>query len=334
MAARRGPILIEHDDAVKVLSPVEALPVPEDQESAPNAAEILVASELIIGSGSWISQLFWSALLGLIGIIISAAAWDYAVELIARNTILSQVTLVLLGVVAAGIVLVVLREVRAFARLRKIDSLQIQTVAARADGGSPEALALVSRLESLYSSREETRWGLQTLAQAKGDVLDGDALLTLAETSLLGPLDELAKTRIAAASRQVAAATALVPLALADVAVALVANVRMVRAVADIYGGRAGFFGSWRLLRAVATHLVATGAVAVGDDMLGSIAGGGVLAKISRRFGEGVINGALTARVGIAAMEVCRPMPFHALKRPGVSGLTGRALTGLFSSAK
>jgi putative membrane protein len=33
-------------------------------------------------------------------------------------------------------------------------------------------------------------------------------------------------------------------------------------------------------------------------------------------------------------MEVCRPMPFHALKRPGVSGLTGKALTGLFSSSK
>ncbi len=334
MTARRGPILIEHDDAVEWLSPVEALPVPEDQESAPNAAEILVASELIIGSGSWISRLFWGALLGLIGIIVSAAAWDYAVELIARSTILSQITLVFLAVVAAGILLVILREVRAFSRLRKIDSLQIQTVAARADGGSPAALALVSRMETLYSSREETRWGLQTLAQAKGEVLDGDALLALAETSLLGPLDERVKTRIAAASRQVAAATAIVPLAFADVAVALVANVRMVRAVADIYGGRAGFFGSWRLLRAVATHLVATGAVAVGDDMLGSIAGGGVLAKISRRFGEGVINGALTARVGIAAMEVCRPMPFHALKRPGVSGLTGRALTGLFSSAK
>jgi putative membrane protein len=78
------------------------------------------------------------------------------------------------------------------------------------------------------------------------------------------------------------------------------------------------------------THLVATGAVAAGDDLIGSLAGGGVLSKLSRRFGEGVVNGALTARVGVAAMEVCRPLPFNRKKRPSVSALVSRALAGLF----
>ncbi|WP_373050553.1 DUF697 domain-containing protein, partial [Thalassovita aquimarina] len=82
---------------------------------------------------------------------------------------------------------------------------------------------------------------------------------------------------------------------------------------------------------AVMAHLVATGAVAVGDDMLGSLAGGGLMSKLSRRFGEGVVNGALTARVGVAAMEVCRPLPFARKRRPSVSALVSRALTGLFS---
>jgi putative membrane protein len=69
--------------------------------------------------------------------------------------------------------------------------------------------------------------------------------------------------------------------------------------------------------------------VALTDDLIGSLAGGGVLSKISRRFGEGVVNGALTARVGLAAMEVCRPMPFAALPRPGVTQTVSRALAGL-----
>ena len=77
-----------------------------------------------------------------------------------------------------------------------------------------------------------------------------------------------------------------------------------------------------------------TGAVAVGDDLIGSVAGGGVLSKVSRRFGEGVINGALTARVGVAAIEVCRPLPFHQSTRPSVTGLVRRALTGLFGVSK
>lgn len=104
--------------------------------------------------------------------------------------------------------------------------------------------------------------------------------------------------------------------------------------VAEVYGAHAGFFGSWRLLRTVATHLLATGLVSAGDDLIGSVAGGHVLARLSRRFGEGMVNGALTARVGIAAMDVCRPLPFGALARPKVSNVVGRALTGLFQAAK
>ena len=70
--------------------------------------------------------------------------------------------------------------------------------------------------------------------------------------------------------------------------------------------------------------------MALGDDLLGSFAGGGVLSKLSRRFGEGVVNGALTARVGLAAMDLCRPLPWVAQKRPGVSVTVSRALAGLF----
>jgi putative membrane protein len=92
--------------------------------------------------------------------------------------------------------------------------------------------------------------------------------------------------------------------------------------------------GAWRLTRAVITHLVATGAVAVGDDLLGSIGGGHLISKLSRRFGEGLVNGALTARVGVAAMEVCRPLPFRTLQRPRVTRLVQRALTGLFEKSQ
>jgi len=102
--------------------------------------------------------------------------------------------------------------------------------------------------------------------------------------------------------------------------------------IAEIYGGRNGTLGAWRLTRAVMAHLVATGAVAVSDDLLGSVVGGGALAKISRRFGEGMVNGALTARVGIAAMEVCRPLPFQTVEPPRVRQVLAGAMAGLFTA--
>ena len=123
--------------------------------------------------------------------------------------------------------------------------------------------------------------------------------------------------------------TALVPLALADVITALTANLRMIRRIAKLYGGRSGVLSSWRLTRSVMAHLEATGAVAGDDDLIHSAAGGTLLTKLSRRFGEGVVNGALTARVGMAVMEVCRPLPFRAARRPSVSNVLSRATVGL-----
>lgn len=176
------------------------------------------------------------------------------------------------------------------------------------------------------------RWARDRVRETGLDAVDAGSVLVVAERELMGPLDSAARREIEAAARQVATVTALVPLAFADVAAALTANVRMIRRIAEIYGGRSGFLGGWRLTRTVLSHLVATGAVAVGDDLIGSVAGGGILSRVSRRFGEGLINGALTARVGVAAIEVCRPLPFRALKRPSVTSIVKRALTGLFGT--
>ena len=109
------------------------------------------------------------------------------------------------------------------------------------------------------------------------------------------------------------------PLALVDVIATLVKNLRMIRKIAEIYGGRSRFFGSWRMTRLALAHVVATGAVAIGDDLIGSVAGGSILTKFSRKFGEGVINGALTARLRVAAMQLCRPFAFQAGASPSVT---------------
>jgi putative membrane protein len=178
------------------------------------------------------------------------------------------------------------------------------------------------------------QWGASRLEDRVAESFDAETILGAVEDQLLAPLDAMALREVEAAARQVATVTALVPLAFADVIAALTANLRMIGRIAQVYGGRSGTLGSWRLTRAVIAHLVATGAVAVGDDLLGSVGGGHLLGKLSRRFGEGLVNGALTARVGVAAMEVCRPLPFSEGRRPRVSSLVGRALTGLFDRTK
>jgi putative membrane protein len=48
------------------------------------------------------------------------------------------------------------------------------------------------------------------------------------------------------------------------------------------------------------------------------LVGHGLAARLSAKLGEGVINGMMTARIGVAAMETARPLPFAAMKRPGL----------------
>ncbi|MHA3915265.1 YcjF family protein [Halovulum sp. GXIMD14793] len=324
----RGPVIIDADQLDPAPGPDQAPPVPD----APQTAAMQRGLQLAAKRANPFIKLVWAALTGLIAMAIGLAAWDFVTNLVSRNQVLGWIALVLVGIVALGLILFLLRELAGLARLARIDRLQAQAAEVRRDGDRTAALSLSGRLERLCRHRDDLRLGLDALTARRDELLDADAILDLTERSLMAPLDQMARVEIETAARSVAAATALVPLALADVIVALTANIRMVRRIAEVYGGRAGTLGSWRLLRAVAMHLLATGAVAVGDDLIGSVAGGGAISKISRRFGEGVVNGALTARVGIAAIEVCRPMPFHTEKRPRVGSLVKRALAGLFGN--
>jgi putative membrane protein len=93
-------------------------------------------------------------------------------------------------------------------------------------------------------------------------------------------------------------------------------NLRMLRKLATLYGARPGTLSLLSLARMVVTHIVLTGGIALGDDVIQQLVGHGLTARLSARLGEGVFNGALTTRIGIAAIDVCRPLPYVEQQRP------------------
>jgi putative membrane protein len=313
----RRPALIEVDGDA---DPGVAAPV------ADVASTFEGALRLTARRPSFLSRFAGWAFATFLGFVLTVAAWDFVTGLLARDSILGWIAFAVTGAAILAAVLLALREVAGFVRLRRLDVLRAGVLAA---ADPLQARKVMADVAALYARRSDMALAQAQLANHTHEMLDADALLAATETALMGPLDQAARREIEGAARQVALVTALVPLALADVAMALWANLRMVRRMADIYGGRSGGLASLRLMRRVLGHLVATGALALTDDLIGSVAGGGLLSKISRRFGEGVVNAALTARVGIAAMEVCRPMPFAALPKPKVTNLVSRALAGV-----
>lgn len=266
-----------------------------------------------------------------IGAFLSLAFWLWADQVIRdlfnRSDWLGYVATALLTTTALALIVVVSREVIGLMRLGAIQHLKTEAEAILPKTPAKQARSLVTRLESLLSHRPETAKGRAALNATKDEIIDAPQLMELAERELLTPLDSRARILILAAAKRTSVVTAISPRAVVDLAYVLFEVARLVRAMAELYGGRPGTIGLIRLLRDVIAHLAVTGSIAVGDGIAQQVLGHGIAARLSTRLGEGVINGLLTARIGIAAMDLCRPLPFRALKRPGVSDFMSDIMT-------
>ncbi|MBT8153931.1 TIGR01620 family protein [Epibacterium ulvae] len=329
------PILFDLEDDAATPTVADAAPVPDldgatlqaGSDTAGDASALSPIATRLSRKPSRLGRVFWSVLAALSGAMLSIWAWDFLTGLIGRFPVLGWAMSAGVVLLLALALLFALRELAGLVRLRRVDGLRRS--AKNVGDDLKAARQFAQDLSAFYKGRTELAWAQQNLTEHLPDVMDADAVLNLTEGELLAPLDSQALAEVEAAARQVATVTALVPLALADVVVALVASLRMIRRVGEIYGGRSGGLASWRLTRRVFAHLVATGAMAVGDDLLEPVLGGSILSKLSRRFGEGLVNGALSARVGLAAIDLCRPMPFSGARRPKTRTVIQKALKGI-----
>ncbi len=177
-----------------------------------------------------------------------------------------------------------------------------------------------AKLVALYRDRPETARARAEVEEAARAIIDGRDLIDVAERALLKPLDEKAQGEIAKAAKAVSIVTAISPRAILDVIFVIAQIIRLVRRIAEIYGGRPGLLGLIKLARSIGAHIAITGGMAVGDSLIQQLVGHGIASRISAKMGEGVLNGLLTARVGLSALAVCRPAPFavdEAARRQG-----------------
>lgn len=224
------------------------------------------------------------------------------------------------AVIAALALLIILgREFVALARLASVEKIRKRALDAVARDDARAARAVVAELSVFVSGKPETAAGRRALADLEGEVIDGANLVRLAEAEILVPLDAEAKLLILDAAKRVSIVTAVSPRAVVDVAYVVFESGRLIRRLAELYGGRPGTLGFFRLARDVLAHLAVTGSLAAGDSLVQQLVGHGLAARLSAKLGEGVVNGMMTARIGIAAMETARPLPFDAVRRPGVS---------------
>jgi putative membrane protein len=281
----------------------------------------------------WVGILL-SALSGLLVLGLGLTVENLVVELYAIAPWLGWVALVLSALALVAFLAIIGREVSGIMREQKIEKLREAAVDALAVKDHRAAKSIVSDLLGLYNARASALKGSARLMASMEEIIDADDRLAIAERELLAPLDAQAKRAIAGAAKQVSLVTAVSPRAIVDVAFVVFAAVRLLRTLARIYGGRPGLFGFLRLAKAAFNHLAVTGGMAVGDSLMQQVLGLGLAARISAKLGEGVLNGLMTARFGLAALSVCRPLPFIREEVPKIGDVAGELVSRAEAAAQ
>ena len=320
---RPRPRAFRLDDAQVIIEP-QAEPIPVEARAPALDAdereiEIAQRKGMLARWRPGLGALFWSGLGGLVSLALGVGFTQLLADLFARAQALGWIGVGFGALAGVALLAILAREGAAILRQSRIARLHADLARARASDDGEAARPLIARLIALYEGRPETAAGRAETAEAARAIIDGRDLIDIAERALLRPLDARAQGEIAAAAKRVSMVTAISPRAVLDVVFVVAQIIYLIRRIAEIYGGRPGLLGFFKLARSVGAHIAVTGGVAVGDSLMQQILGHGVASKISARLGEGVLNGMLTARVGLSALAVCRPAPFGLHKPPGVS---------------
>lgn len=320
---RRKPEVIRIDDPDLVVPP-ERLELGEDEapgggrrpevaaaeRTAPTAAAPRLTTGAMARHGIRWGTILAGALSLLAGIAMALAFANFVSTAFERQDWIGWIAFALLVIAGIALLAIIGREVVGLFRLRRLGRARrtLETALAKRDARS-ERQALEEIFSNL-SERPELKWPLARLAEHARNANDPGDLARLADRDVMPMLDGDARRLVAGTARRVSVVTALSPMAILTVSWILVENLRLLRALATLYGGQPGFLGTTRLARMVFTHIVATGGVALTDDLLGQFLGQDLVRRLSRRLGESIFNAALTARVGAAAIEVIRPLPY------------------------
>jgi putative membrane protein len=267
---------------------------------------------------SRLGAIFLTALGALVSLGIGLWTDRLIRDLFARSDWLGWLAAGLAAIAALSLVVILIRELVALARLASVEKIRKRALDAIARDDPRAARAVVDELSSFVAAKPGTAAGRRALADLRGEIIDGANLVRLAEAEILSPLDHEAKLLVLDAAKRVSIVTAVSPRALVDIAYVVFESGRLIRRLAELYGGRPGTLGFFRLARDVLAHLAVTGSLAAGDSLVQQLVGHGLAARLSAKLGEGIVNGMMTARIGIAAMETARPLPFSAVKRPGI----------------
>lgn len=218
---------------------------------------------------------------------------------------------------------------RAGRPLRELQKTQQLAAEVRDSRGTDAVEPLNRQLRELFDGKPQGAL-LVRVQDETPDYYDNSELLRHLELNFFEALDQEALRRIVRHATTTGALVGLSPFTTLDVLVALRQSMRMIDDVAQIYGVQPSVVVRWRLFKKILVLVAYSGASEYAvSELWPELVGDSMLSSVSARLGQGMGASLFMGRIGLAAINSCRPIPFSEKRRPKLGALTKRIASSL-----
>ncbi len=239
----------------------------------------------------------------VIGEIYRLISWGFGI-----HPILGVAFSGLVGIIFVGGILWLWQGMRGLRQLKIAEKLHQEAANLQDQKTHGQAAVLLKKLDHYYDNTPLTESFKTAIRQVDSAYNDGEIIRYVSHHALQAQ-DEAARQCLHRHSIQSGVMVALSPYATFDMWLVGWRNLKMLREIADIYGISPGTATQWKLLRKVLHNIAFAGlseiSIHAGSHLLSS----SLTASLSARAGQGVGAGLFTARSGLQAIKLCRPLP-------------------------
>ncbi|OUR87186.1 hypothetical protein A9Q81_26055 [Gammaproteobacteria bacterium 42_54_T18] len=202
-----------------------------------------------------------------------------------------------------------------------MDGIRKQSVRLLEGRDHGHAKNFISTLNTFYGNKPQQVYLKRCLDQLP-DYCDDREVIEHIDRTFLQPLDQEVLRRIANFSGQTGVAVAVSPWASVDMGLALWRSMKLVDEIAQVYGMRPSLANRYTLIKSVINQLALIGVSEIILDQTMEEIGVSTLSGIAGvRAGQAIGAGVYTAKIGVAAMIVTRPIAFSEKDRPKLKSL-------------
>lgn len=251
----------------------------------------------------------WRIALSLLAILLCVEGVNFFMTGFVDSPILTSMYAVIVGCLAFLAGGALWRELSGVRQLKLQEKMKQQAEKTFEDEAPLDVAEFCQKISAnlpcdIMSSQEE-QW--QTALQ--GQYSDSE-LLQLYSKLVLSKVDQKVLAEISKFSTEAVVLVSLSPVAIVDMLIMLWRNLRMLDKISALYGLKLGYWSRIKLIKQVFINMAYAGASELIADFGTEMIGADLLGKMSARLAQGLGAGMLTSRLGLRAMQLCRPLPF------------------------